>query len=49
MTEKSLLAGFKFFGDVAPDALELIAQKGEVLELEPEDVVFHFKEPAEHF
>ena len=49
MTEKNLLAGFKFFSDVAPDALEMIAHKGEVLELEPEEVVFHFKEPAEHF
>jgi len=49
VTEKNLLAGFKFFSDVAPDALEMIAQKGEVLELEPEEVIFHYKEPAEHF
>jgi len=49
VTEKNLLAGFKFFSDVAPDALDMIAQKGEVLELEPEDVIFHYKEPAEHF
>jgi len=49
VTEKNLLVGLKFFSDVAPDALEIIAQKGEVLELEPEDVLFHFKEPAEHF
>ena len=49
MTEKNLLADLKFFSDVAPDALEMIAQKGEVLELEPEEVLFHFKEPAEHF
>jgi toluene monooxygenase system ferredoxin subunit len=49
VTEKNLLAGFKFFSDVAPDVLELIAQKGEVLVMEPEDVVFHYKEPAEHF
>ena len=49
MTEKHLLAGFKFFSDLAPEALELIAQKGKVMELEPEDVIFHYKEPAEHF
>ena len=49
MIEKNLLAGFKFFSDVAPDALEMIARIGEVLELEPEEVVFHFEEPAEHF
>ena len=49
MTEKNLLAGFKFFSDVAPDALEMIARKGEILELEPEEVIFHYKEPAQHF
>jgi CRP-like cAMP-binding protein len=49
VTEKNHLAGFKFFRDVAPDALEMIAQKGEMLELEPEDIIFHYKEPAEHF
>jgi toluene monooxygenase system ferredoxin subunit len=49
VAEKNLLADFKFFSDVAPDTLEMIAQKGEVLELEPEEVVFHYKEPAEHF
>ena len=49
MTEENPLAGFKFFSTVAPDALEMIVQKGEVLELEAEEVVFHYKEPAEHF
>jgi toluene monooxygenase system ferredoxin subunit len=49
VTGKNLLAGFKFFSDVAPEALEMIARKGEVLELEPEEVIFHFKEPAENF
>jgi len=49
VTEKNLLAGFKFFSDVPPDALEMIAQKGEMLELESGEAVFHFKEPAEHF
>jgi CRP-like cAMP-binding protein len=47
--EKNILADFKFFSDVAPDVLEMIAHKGEVRELEPEEVVFRFKEPAEHF
>ena len=28
VTGKSLLAGFKFFSDVAPDVMESIAQKG---------------------
>lgn len=49
MTEKNLLAGVKFFSDVAPGALEEIARKGEVLELDPKEVVFHYQEPAEHF
>jgi len=45
---KNLLAGFKFFSEVAPETLEMIAQKGEVLEFGPNDVIFHFDEPAEH-
>jgi toluene monooxygenase system ferredoxin subunit len=49
VTEKNLLAGFKFFSDLAPDALEMIARQGEILELEPEEVIFHHKEPAQHF
>jgi len=49
VTGKNLLEGFKFFSGVASDALEIIARKGEVLELEPEEVVFHYKEPAENF
>ncbi len=48
MTEKNLLSGFTFFSDVKPESLEMIVQKGEVLEFKPEDVVFHFDEPAEH-
>ncbi len=46
--EKNLLAGFKFFSKVVPETLEMIAQKGEVLEFGPGDVIFHFDEPAEH-
>ncbi len=49
MAGNNLLAGFKFFSNVAPESLEMIAQKGEVLELEAGDVVFHFNEPAEQF
>ncbi len=45
---KNLLAGFKFFSEVVPETLEMIAQKGEVLEFGPGDVIFHFDEPAEH-
>jgi CRP-like cAMP-binding protein len=33
---------------VVPETLEMIAQKGEVLEFGPGDVIFHFDEPAEH-
>jgi len=45
---KNLLAGFKFFSEVVPETLEMIAQKGEELEFGPGDVIFHFDEPAEH-
>jgi CRP-like cAMP-binding protein len=44
----NLLAGFKFFSEVAPETLEMIAQKGEVLEFGPGDVIFQFDEPADH-
>ena len=47
--EKNILAGFKFFSEVVPETLEIIAQKGEVLEFGPGDVIFHADEPAEHF
>ncbi len=43
---KNLLAGFKFFSEVAPESLELIAQKCEVLEFGTGDVIFQFDEPA---
>ena len=48
MTTKKDLSSFKFFSGVAPETLDTIAQKGEVKELDPGDVVFHFDEPAEH-
>ncbi len=45
---KNHIAGFKFFSEVVPETLEMIAQKGEVLEFGSGDVIFHFDEPAEH-
>ena len=45
---KNVLAGFKFFNELAPETLEMIVHKSEVLVFEPGDVVFHFDEPAEH-
>jgi len=45
---ENLLAGFKFFSEVPPDTLEAIGKKGELLEFGPDDIVFHFGEPAEH-
>jgi CRP/FNR family transcriptional regulator, cyclic AMP receptor protein len=49
VTEKNVLADLQFFSEVAPDTLEMIAQLGELFELEPEEVLFHSNEPAEHF
>lgn len=49
MPQKNLLAGFSFFSDVEPNTLEAIAQKGEVLEFKPQDVIFKVGEPATHF
>ena len=45
---KNLLAGFKFFNEVPPETLEAIGQKGKLLEFGPDDVIFHFDEPAKH-
>ena len=45
---KNILAGFKFFSEVVPETLEMIAQKVEQLEFGPGDVIFHLDEPAEH-
>jgi CRP-like cAMP-binding protein len=49
MSEKNLLAGFSFFSDVDPKTLEAIAQKGEVLAYQAQDVIFNVNEPATHF
>ena len=45
---ENILAGFKFFSEVAPQAIEMIADKSAVLEFAPDDVIFKFDEPAEH-
>ena len=45
---KNILAGFEFFSEVVPETLEMIAQKVELLEFGPGDVIFHLDEPAEH-
>ena len=45
---ENILAGFKFFSEVAPDTLETIAKKSEVLEFAPDDVIFNFGDPAQH-
>ena len=45
---ENILASFKFFSEVAPEALETLAQKTEVLEFAPDDVIFKFDEPAEY-
>ncbi len=44
---KNLLAGFKFFSEVVPESLEMIAQKCEVLEFGTGDVIFQLDEPAD--
>ena len=49
MTERNLLAGFKFFSDVQAEKLEEIARKGEILAFDADDVIFRYDEPAEHF
>ncbi|MCK5485723.1 MAG: cyclic nucleotide-binding domain-containing protein, partial [Desulfobacterales bacterium] len=49
MPEKNLLAGFSFFSDVDSDTLEAISQKGEILEFNAGDVIFHYEAPSTHF
>jgi len=48
MMAQNPLSGFKFFSDVHPATLELIAQKAEILDFKSGDVIFRFGEPAEH-
>ena len=48
MTTSKDLSSFKFFSNVTPENLEAIAQKGEIREFEPGDVIFNIEEPAEH-
>jgi CRP-like cAMP-binding protein len=49
MPEKNLLSMFPFFSDVAPDTLEAIASKGEILEFKAKDFIFQVDDPATHF
>ena len=48
MSVDNPLSGFKFFNDVHPDTLVAIAQKGEILEFNPAEVIFRYGEPAKH-
>ena len=48
MTEKNILAGFKFFSEVPPEKLEKIARLGEVLAFKADEVIFRYDEPALH-
>ena len=45
---ENILASFKFFGEVAPQTLEMIADKSKVLEFASDDVIFKFDEPADY-
>ena len=45
---KNIFAEFKFFNEVPLETMEVIGQKGELLEFGPDDVIFHIDEPAEH-
>lgn len=49
VTESNLLAGLNFFSNVAPESMEKITGKGEVLELDAGEIVFRYNEPAKHF
>ena len=49
MPAKNLLTGFSFFSDVDSDTLEVISKKGEILEFNAEDVIFHYEAPSTHF
>lgn len=49
MPDKDLLSGFKFFSDVAPEALSTIASKCEEQDFKAGDIVFRYEEPAEYF
>ena len=49
MTKENILLKFKFFSSLKPETLDVLAQKGEVLNFEAGAVVFNHDEPAEHF
>lgn len=46
--KKNLLTDFSFFSDIEPETLEMIAQKGDVLEFESENIVFQIEDVSEH-
>ncbi len=48
MTSKNPLAGFKFFENVQPDALEALSGAGEIMEFAAGEVIFRFNDPATH-
>ena len=49
MPDKDLLLKFKFFSDISPQVLDRIASKCEMQEFKPNDILFRFEDPAEHF
>jgi CRP-like cAMP-binding protein len=48
MIDKNLLAGFKFFSEVAAEKLEQIARTGEILAFKADEVIFRYEEPASY-
>ena len=49
MPVKDMLSEFKFFSEVAPEALDTIASMCEMLEFKQHDTVFRYQDPSEHF
>lgn len=48
MTEKNIIAGFKFFSEVPPEKVEKIARLGDILTFKADEVIFRYEEPALH-
>jgi toluene monooxygenase system ferredoxin subunit len=49
MPDKDFLLKFKFLSDISQEALDRIASKCEIREFKPNDTIFRFEDPAEHF
>ena len=49
MTQENPLASLTFFSSMQSETLDLIVQKGKILEFKSGDVIFHIDEPADHF